>query len=128
MISYNVLGTRQVVAYSPSALSAILHSKNFILPPRALNFNKTILGGGILTVEHDEHKQQRRIMAPAFGIGHIREITAQLWYTANQFAECLAVEVEKQTNKGIEVMTWMDKVSLDLMGLAGSDLHNGIDI
>ena len=121
MITYDILGTRNIIAYSPSALSIILHSPNFILPPQSLSFVKSVIGGGILTVEHDEHKRQRRIMSPAFGIGHIREIIPQFWFKANELAEQFSVEVEKQRDEGIEVMQWMERTSLDFIGLAGTD-------
>ncbi|KAJ7192531.1 cytochrome P450 [Mycena pura] len=73
-----------------------------------------IVGPGILVVEDDEHKQQRKIMNPAFGVPHIRELTSiflrDIWAT-------------QATQSGgvarIEVLSWLSKATLDVIGLAG---------
>jgi cytochrome P450 len=119
MISYVSLGARRIIAYSPAALSFFLNSPNYVKPPRASNFIKILIGDGIITAEYDEHKRQRRILTPAFGVTHIRQITPHFWKKANQLAEAWIPIVESQPQEGIDVTKWMNRVTLDIIGLAG---------
>ena len=78
-----------------------------------------MIGEGILTAEYDEHKRQRRILTPAFAVGHIRKITPHFWAKANQLADVLIPVVQNQPPEGIDVTKWMNRVTLDIIGLAG---------
>jgi cytochrome P450 len=105
--------------YSSSALAYFLNSPNYIKPPRTSNFIRIIFGDGLLTAEYDEHKRQRRILTPAFGVSHIRQITPHFWMKANQLAEAWERVVQNQPEEGIDVTKWMSRVTLDIIGLAG---------
>jgi cytochrome P450 len=119
MIAYPSLGVRRVVPYTPAALSVFLNSPNYIKPPRASNFVRIMIGDGLVAAEYDEHKRQRRILTPAFGVTHIREITPHFWTKANQLVEVWKPIVESQPKEGIDVLKWMSRVTLDIIGLAG---------
>ena len=79
-----------------------------------------MFGDGLLVAEYDEHKRQRRILNPAFGVNHIRQITPHFWSKANQFVEAWKPVVESQPEEGIDVTKWISRVTLDIIGLAGS--------
>lgn len=79
-----------------------------------------MIGNGILVAEYDEHRRQRRILTPAFGVGHIRQITPHFWMKANQLAEKWKPIAESQSKGGIDVMKWTSRVTLDIIGLAGN--------
>jgi cytochrome P450 len=119
MIAYPSLGARRIVPYTSASLSLFLNSPNYIKPPRASNFIRILIGEGIVVAEYDEHKRQRRILTPAFGVTHIRQITPHFWMKANQLAEEWRPIVEAQPENGIDVMKWMNRVTLDIIGLAG---------
>jgi cytochrome P450 len=119
MISYISLGSRRILPYTPAALSFFLNSPNYIKPPRASHFIRILIGDGIITAEYDEHKRQRRILTPAFGVSHIREITPHFWTKANQLTEEWRPLVESKPEEGIDVMKWMNRATLDIIGLAG---------
>jgi cytochrome P450 len=78
-----------------------------------------MIGDGLVSAEYDVHKRQRRILTPAFGVSHIRAITPHFWYKANQLTHHIAAEVDLQPKEGIDVMRWMNRVTLDIIGLAG---------
>ena len=120
MIAYISLGASRIVSYSPVALSVFLNSPNYIKPPRTSNFIRLLIGGGIIVAEYDEHKRQRRILTPAFGVSHIRQITPHFWMKANQLAEEWRPVVDAQPEGGIDIMKWMNRLTLDIIGLAGS--------
>jgi cytochrome P450 len=119
MMSYSFLGSRRIVPYSPAALSHFLTSPTYVKPERTTHFIKIVFGDGILTAEHEEHKRQRRILNPAFAVYHIREITPHFWMKANQLVEAWKPVVANQPDEGIDVTTWMNRVTLDIIGLAG---------
>src|SRR5579859_2095725 len=120
MIAYSSLGQRRIVPYSPSALSIFLNSPNYIKPPRTTHFVKMMIGDGLVSAEYDVHKRQRRILTPAFGVSHIKAITPHFWYKAKQLAQHIGMEVDTQPKEGIDVMRWMHRVTLDIIGLAGT--------
>jgi cytochrome P450 len=122
MIAFPLLGIRWVVPYSPSALSVFLNSPNYIKPPRTSYFLRIVIGDGLVVSEYEEHKRQRRILTPAFGVTHIRQITPHFWTKANQLAEAWKLLVESQSEEGIDVLKWMNRVTLDIIGLAGKIL------
>ena len=119
MIAYPSLGVRRILPYTPASLSVFLNSPNYIKPPRASNFIRIVIGDGIVVAEYDEHKRQRRILTPAFGVTQIRQITPHFWMKAKQLAEEWRPLVEAQPEEGIDVMKWMNRVTLDIIGLAG---------
>jgi cytochrome P450 len=119
MIGYSSLGETRVFPYTPTALSAFLNSPNYIKPPRETGFIKVIVGDGLVTAEYEEHKRQRRILTPAFAVCQVREITPHFWFKANQLAESWGPLLDNQSDAGIEVSQWMNRVTLDIIGLAG---------
>jgi cytochrome P450 len=53
--------------------------------PQALaRFLIRILGNGVLFAEGEPHRIQRKILNPAFGLGHLREQTGYFLDTANE--------------------------------------------
>lgn len=81
-----------------------------------------MIGGGLLTSEYDVHKRQRRILTPAFAVGHLRSITPHFWAKANQLVKIWEPLVDNLPEEGIDVTKWMSRVTLDIIGLAGRAL------
>jgi cytochrome P450 len=79
-----------------------------------------ILGQGVLLVEGDKHKQQRKIMNPAFGPIQIRALTEVFMTKSMELRDLWSSEIAKNDSKGrINVLSWLSKVTLDIIGLAG---------
>ncbi|KAF7375729.1 hypothetical protein MSAN_00462400 [Mycena sanguinolenta] len=80
-----------------------------------------IVGPGILVVEDDQHKQQRKIMNPAFGVPQIRELTEIFVEKSIQLRDIWATQVAKSDTgvARVEVLSWLSKATLDIIGLAG---------
>ena len=119
MISALSNGGRTILPYSSAAIAAFVNSPNYIKSPSAVDFIKEFLGGGLVTAEYDEHRRQRRILTPAFAVGHIREIAPHFWFKTNQLVEYWEPLVENQGKEGIEVLQWMNRLALDIIGVAG---------
>ncbi|KIY48883.1 cytochrome P450 [Fistulina hepatica ATCC 64428] len=72
----------------------------------------------LLVTEGPKHAHQRRVMSPAFGISHIRELTEVfLDYSIK------VKEFETESSKGkqmpVNIFSWLNRVTLDIIGKAG---------
>jgi hypothetical protein len=96
---------------------------------------------GIFSMEGDEHKFQRRILAPAFTLQAIKNITPVLFRKADELhdrwkglidgavlpeveASCtasLATNSAPASGAIIDVAHWISRASFDVIGLAGFD-------
>lgn len=90
-----------------------------------------ILGNGILFAEGDVHKQQRKILNPAFGFRHTKELFPMFWDQSLRLMKALEEQGEHTdtpTDKYItvEVNEWASKATLSIIEEAamGVDLHS----
>ncbi|KAJ7891297.1 cytochrome P450 [Mycena olivaceomarginata] len=77
-----------------------------------------IVGPGVLVAEEDVHRQQRKIMNPAFGAPQIRELTGIFVQKSVELRDIWASQAAKGTVR-VDVLTWLSKATLDIIGLAG---------
>ncbi|KAJ7075216.1 cytochrome P450 [Mycena belliarum] len=82
------------------------------------------VGPGILVVEGDAHKNQRRIMNPAFGAPQVRELTRVFVEKSAQLRDIWKVKAAQNGGSArVEVMSDLTRATLDIIGLAGFN-HN----
>lgn len=114
-----VLGRKRLYTIDPKALNHILMNPNDYQKPEASRYGLTsIMGAGVLVVEGDKHRQQRKIMNPAFGPAHVRELTEIFVQKSVQLRDIWAEEISKGQGQ-IDVLSWLSKTTLDVIGLAG---------
>jgi len=115
------LGRDRLYTLDTRALNYVLSHSNEYQKPALARFNLgQILGEGILFVEGEQHRQQRRIMNPAFGPAQIRELTEIFVAKAIQLRDLWNTEVSKAGEPArINVLNSMSKATLDVIGLAG---------
>ena len=94
---------------------------NFRKPHRIGNFLTRVLGGGLITVEEDQHKFLRKNTMPAFHMRHIMDLYPMMWDKAAVLTRTLTREVGSKEGDGavVELMVWASKVTLDIIGVAG---------
>ncbi|KAJ7087969.1 cytochrome P450 [Mycena belliarum] len=97
--------------------------------PILIKETRRLFGRGILAVTHDEHKRQRRIMNPAFGIAQIRLVTEVFVEKSVQLRDLWATQTAQGNGTArVEVLTWLSKMTLDVIGKAGFDYDfNALD-
>ncbi|KAJ7753619.1 cytochrome P450 [Mycena maculata] len=79
-----------------------------------------IIGPGILLVEEDVHRQQRKIMNPAFGPAQVRDLTGIFVEKSIQLRDVWAAQAADAGGAvRLDIIKWIDKVTLDIIGLAG---------
>ncbi|KAJ7698384.1 cytochrome P450 [Mycena rosella] len=75
-----------------------------------------VVGPGILVVEGDVHKQQN----PAFGAPQVRELTSIFVDTSIQLRDIWVAQAAQNDGVArVEVLSWLSKATLDIIGLAG---------
>ncbi|KIM28235.1 hypothetical protein M408DRAFT_70205 [Serendipita vermifera MAFF 305830] len=80
-----------------------------------------LLGEGLLFSEGADHKRQRRIMNPAFGIIHIREMTG-IFVSKSSEARTIFLNTScANESTVVDMVSYLSCTTLDIIGLAGFD-------
>ncbi|RFU35065.1 hypothetical protein B7463_g1297, partial [Scytalidium lignicola] len=116
----------RLLVTSPEALKEILVSKtaHFVKPQSVKHRLSRVTGNGLLIVEGEEHKAQRKSLMPAFSFRHIKDLYPIFWSKARELVICLEKEVNNNKTKETkvtEVRGWATRTTLDIIGLAGMD-------
>ncbi|KAJ7358158.1 cytochrome P450 [Mycena albidolilacea] len=87
-----------------------------------------LLGNGLLSVETTEHKRQRKIVNPAFGVPQIRGLTEIFNRKSVQLRDIWSREIGDSGSSRIDIFGWLRKMTLDVIGEAGFNYQfNALD-
>ncbi|KAJ7762647.1 cytochrome P450 [Mycena metata] len=117
-----LLNERELFTADTKALSHILTNDHIYQKgPVAQKVVRHFLGNGLLAVEMDEHKQQRKITNPAFGVPQIKELTEIFNQKSAELRDIWSNKIENSDSTGsrIDVLLWLRRMTLDVIGLAG---------
>ncbi len=106
----------------PRALAEVLVSKNydFVKPSMVRYALSRFLGVGILLAEGDEHRFQRKSLAPAFAFRHVKDLYPVFWRKGRESVAAIRQQLAQPPVDGhIEVNGWASRTTLDIIGLAG---------
>jgi cytochrome P450 len=117
----------RLIVTNPKAISEILvqRSYDFEKPKKLRDFLRQVLGDGLIIVEGDEHRFQRKHIMPVFQFRHIKELYPMMWKKAVALTEGVKMEVSENADAGeqlsgvVEVNHWANKVTMDIIGVAG---------
>ncbi|KAJ7307919.1 cytochrome P450 [Mycena albidolilacea] len=83
---------------------------------------------GLLSVEETEHKRQRKIVNPAFGVPQIRGLTEIFNKKSVQLRNIWIREIGDSGSSRIDIFGWLRKMTLDVIGEAGFNYQfNALD-
>ncbi|KAF9559572.1 cytochrome P450 [Agrocybe pediades] len=122
----DMLGVTRLCTVDLKAINHVLmHSNDYQKPEPAIYHVKRIIGQGVLLVEGDVHKQQRKILNPAFGTPQIRQLTEIFVDKAIELRDVWNSEIQKQNKSSgegiVDAMSWLSRMTLDVIGRAGFD-------
>lgn len=150
---HGIFGGELLLLAHPQPLAEVLVHKSydFHKPTQLRKFLRLVLGDGLILVEGDEHKFQRKHLMPAFSFRHIKELYPTFWSKAIELMHCVAAEVHENptpfkddvkekdghsqpasAQAVVEINHWANKVTMDIIGVAGlgrqfNSLHNAND-
>ncbi|KAF4549281.1 Cytochrome P450-like protein 36 [Elsinoe fawcettii] len=117
----SALGNDALIATGPKALQEILvtNTYDWEKPGRVRNFLRHVLGDGLIIVEGEQHKFQRKHVKPAFGFRQIKELYPMMWKKALAVTEAIDQDIASNRVGSTEINSWASKVTLDIIGIAG---------
>jgi cytochrome P450 len=126
----------KVILTSTKALAEVLSQKSYDYekPARLRSFLRRILGDGLVIVEGDEHKFQRKHIMPVFSFRHIKELYPMMWKKALALTQGVEAQMREHPELGrqekgltgiVEVNHWANKVTMDIIGVSalGTELN-----
>ncbi|KAF9235965.1 cytochrome P450 [Melanogaster broomeanus] len=122
--------TNRLFTVDTCAINHVLHSSDYQKPSYIRYGAAQLLGEGLLFVEGVQHRQQRRILNPAFGPAEIRALTGIFLSKAIRLCDVWSSEIVNNaatntTGARIDVVPWLSRMTLDVIGLAG--FHYNVD-
>ncbi|KAF7291539.1 Cytochrome P450 [Mycena chlorophos] len=115
----NKLYTADLAAWN-HVLSSELYVKSNILTRFSPAFS-THLSTGLLFVEGTRHRQLRKIMGSAFSYAQVKQFTNIFFSKSLELRDIWMVELSAEERTEIDVFVWMNRLTLDTIGLAGFD-------
>ncbi|KAI9443955.1 cytochrome P450 [Lactarius indigo] len=117
-------GTVRLLTVDPVAIAYILQNSEIFQKSDFLKFSLgTFTGRGLLFVEGPQHRKQRKVMNPAFGPAQVRKFTSLFLEKSLELRDIWADLITKSTRKdgklSFNAFVWLNKVTLDIIGLAG---------
>ncbi|KAM3420477.1 hypothetical protein BST61_g3746 [Cercospora zeina] len=116
--------TGHVLVTSPDAIREVLVTRayDYVKPEIGRKFLEQTTGRGLIVVEGDEHKMQRKSVAPAFSGKHVRNLVPIFWKKAKELADVLASQLdvssegEVRNNSGVvELNLWASRATIDII-------------
>ncbi|BEJ17745.1 hypothetical protein CspHIS471_0700130 [Cutaneotrichosporon sp. HIS471] len=137
-----LFGKPRICLGDPVAIAHIAqHTYDYHKASATVYALELVLGRGLLTVEGDEHKRQRKILSPAFGLPAIKSMQSIFmdkgWELQRKLSSILdsdedsfsptptAPEDRVPGTKKVDVIRYMGQMTLDVIGLAGFDYDFG---
>ncbi|EJD50642.1 cytochrome P450 [Auricularia subglabra TFB-10046 SS5] len=114
-----ILGKYQLITMDARANTHTLFASHIYQKPL---FERSVITGFLGEVE--QHRDQRRILNPAFGFSHIRDLTG-IFLDKSAQLQLREILTNKCIDAGgtarIDAVGWLSKATLDIIGKAGFD-------
>ncbi|VDB88768.1 unnamed protein product [Peniophora sp. CBMAI 1063] len=121
-ITWSVFGTPRLVLADARGIGHVIsNSMDYHKPPLGKYVASQVVGDGILTVEGMEHKHQRRVLNPAFGIAQVRALLPIFFEKSLQLRDIWKTRVSENNSPRtlVDVLEYLQLTTLDIIGLAG---------
>lgn len=117
-------GEQHLMISDPKAVQYIMQTAGygFVRPSDRKEASRLLLGQGVLTVEGDDHKRQRRMLLPSFGSLEANTFVPSFASKAAQMADEWA-EMIHDGNSAVDVPSWVARATLDAIGEAAFDIQ-----
>ncbi|KAF5343006.1 hypothetical protein D9758_013693 [Tetrapyrgos nigripes] len=139
------LGDKQLIVFDPKAMHHILVKDQAMYdkPKSTFSGGVLIFGKGLVTIQGEAHRKQRRALNPVFSIAHMRNMLPIFYDVVHKVSITLIHELRFPTHdlvsgirnqledglsskfkdenapQEIEILSWMSRTALELVGQAG---------
>ncbi|KZV75630.1 cytochrome P450 [Peniophora sp. CONT] len=125
---WGLMARPMIFTLDPVAIRHILSSPAYEKGEAIRHQLGELVGQGLLFVEGADHKKQRRVMNPAFGPLQVRRFTETFVSKTNEMRDLWMDLCSRNTTRSdgflrIDGFAWLNKVTLDIIGLAGFDYN-----
>ncbi|KAK0227131.1 cytochrome P450 [Armillaria nabsnona] len=116
-----LLGEQRLVLCNPKAVAHFYGKAGFgyIRTPIGRMFIEILFGKNLLWTEGKIHRRQRKFLTPAFSNAAIRDLTYVFYDSAHKTSSAWDVILEANETSTMDAQNWMDRISMDSMGIAG---------
>ncbi|KAK7452176.1 hypothetical protein VKT23_012279 [Stygiomarasmius scandens] len=115
-----LMGDKQLVIYDPRAMHHILVKDQALYERQNLDATALIFGKGLTGITGEPHRKQRKALNPVFSIAHLRDMLPIFYDVVHKLENGLSRQFEGGTEaKEIELLSWMSRTALELVGQAG---------
>ncbi|KAF8969648.1 cytochrome P450 [Flammula alnicola] len=115
-----LFGKTELYVFDPKALHHILVKDQYIFErsTQSIKISRTLLGEGLLGTLGEQHRKQRKMLNPVFSIAHMRNMVPIFYNITYKLRDAFSSMV-KDGPQEIEVMSWMARTALELIGQSG---------
>ncbi|RMD43348.1 hypothetical protein DV735_g1731, partial [Chaetothyriales sp. CBS 134920] len=118
LLCRQVFNREMLIPTSAANLKTILNENvyDYTKPSNLVDVLRRILGDGLILVEGDVHKFQRKHLQPSFQNKVIKELYPVFWAKSCELVNALKESVSQPE---LEIGVWCTRVTLDIIGIAG---------
>ncbi|KAF8133401.1 cytochrome P450 [Boletus edulis] len=112
-----------------TAVAHILSHSDAYQKPNFVRDNLAAMGAGsesVLTTEGEVHRRQRSILGPAFTASNVKRLTPVFRDKASELRDVWIGLSSKDQSKPIDVLMWLSRATLDVIGIAGLSIHQSM--
>ncbi|KAM5543449.1 hypothetical protein V8D89_002700 [Ganoderma adspersum] len=119
-VLHGKFGRKIVYVFDPKAMHTIAVKEQYVYDEARwfLRMNMSTIGPGLLATTGDRHRQQRKMLNPAFNISHMREMIPIFYEVTHKLRLALEGSL-KHGPQEINLVNWMGRTALELVGQAG---------
>ncbi|KAL1946276.1 hypothetical protein VTO73DRAFT_15403 [Trametes versicolor] len=116
-----LFGAPALYVYDPLALQHIVKDiSTYEEPSWYIQSNSIMLGPGILSVEGDTHRRQRKMLTPVFSAKHLRSAVPVFYQVVDKLVDAISARVPAGPQAAeVDVLSWMGRAALELIGQSG---------
>lgn len=111
----NELNDDAVIATSPEMLKTVLvdNAYDYCKAPGIRRILRLVLGDGLVVVEGEAHRYQKKRLLPHFGSSQIKDLYPLFWEKSSELVKLLSAQCSLDR---ITFGQWCSRVTLDIIG------------
>ncbi|KAF9067245.1 cytochrome P450 [Rhodocollybia butyracea] len=111
-----------VIGDNSAAHHILQNCYTYVKPPTLLHVVEKILGHGLAWAEGEDHKYQRRLLAPAFTSGAVEAMTDDIFSCVDRMTQTLRatlIDSDEKNGEIVDMVPIMSACTLDIIGRVG---------